>query len=551
MGLPDAGRGAHWETRIMRDDVMSYGFREHISSITLAAMEDLGFYLANYSAADCMNWGHRQGCAYVRSRCGIGRHDASAFLTPPDHTQCKGDPYWAQAPDEYLASKCEGGNDPCGGSGHYARVSRDGVIGAACDAQCHYGPGVQRAGCLAPPTSRVESAGDSVFDSLKDGLASVDWNAWLIPLIWLVAACCLVSCLRSILCPRSRSASRRLAVSLNAFLWLIAIAGIAGFVYLYVERDTFRAFVTTQTIIGGLAGCGAVFAFTLLMGYALLAEAPCLLTIGFWALVLLVIAEVLSTLLIIYWIHSLGYVQGDTLNALFGDASRHVDNALQQLLQQPAAVTEGIVCRTYQTCCRSIKLANISHAVVDVGSGAYGGYAQLPPGSGDVGSGDFGSGTSIVAEVPPTAASNSTNCLAPAEHQGGATDLELSLVDPSTRNFCTYTSGASAKLLFAPPPATCQLIETLDDRFRLDECRDNFCESGVDGYLGFVRLIVELIQRYALPLCLVGATLVLAQLVYAANLRRAAKHARSRAAKKQEMFEMNVIYGKPVNTNSV
>ena len=27
MGLPEAGRGAHWETRIMRDDVMSYGAR--------------------------------------------------------------------------------------------------------------------------------------------------------------------------------------------------------------------------------------------------------------------------------------------------------------------------------------------------------------------------------------------------------------------------------------------------------------------------------------------------------------------------------------------
>jgi len=54
MGLPEAGRGAHWETRIMRDDVMSYGFRDFVSSITLAAMEDLGFYLANYSSADCM-----------------------------------------------------------------------------------------------------------------------------------------------------------------------------------------------------------------------------------------------------------------------------------------------------------------------------------------------------------------------------------------------------------------------------------------------------------------------------------------------------------------
>ena len=184
--------------------------------------QDLGFYLANYSRADCMSWGHRQGCAYVRSRCGDGRHDASAFLAPADHTLCKGDPYWARRPDSYLASKCEGGNNPCGGTGHYVRGSRDGVLGATCDAQCHYGPGVERAGgCLTAPSSGVESAGDSVFDTLKEGLTSVDWNAWLIPLIWLAAACFLGSCLRSVLCPRAPSASRRLALSLNAFLWLL------------------------------------------------------------------------------------------------------------------------------------------------------------------------------------------------------------------------------------------------------------------------------------------------------------------------------------------
>ena len=72
MGLPDMGRASHWETRIMRDDVMSYGHQPHVSSLTLAAMEDLGFYRANYSRAGCMNWGYQQGCLFVLSRCGIG-----------------------------------------------------------------------------------------------------------------------------------------------------------------------------------------------------------------------------------------------------------------------------------------------------------------------------------------------------------------------------------------------------------------------------------------------------------------------------------------------
>jgi len=60
MGAPDIGRNSHWETRIMRDDAMSYGGKANISPITLAAMEDLGWYLANYSAAECMLWGYKQ-----------------------------------------------------------------------------------------------------------------------------------------------------------------------------------------------------------------------------------------------------------------------------------------------------------------------------------------------------------------------------------------------------------------------------------------------------------------------------------------------------------
>ena len=61
MGEPDMGRNSHFETRIMRDDVMTYGGEAFISSLTLAAMEDLGFYLANYSAAQCMSWGRSAG----------------------------------------------------------------------------------------------------------------------------------------------------------------------------------------------------------------------------------------------------------------------------------------------------------------------------------------------------------------------------------------------------------------------------------------------------------------------------------------------------------
>eukprot|EP00966_Prymnesium_polylepis_P089450 2070962-Prymnesium_polylepis.2 len=127
MGKPEQGRASHWETRIMRDDVMSYGNQATVSSITLAAMEDLGFYIANYSAAQCLHWGYQQGCDYVRSRCGQMREVKHASTGQArKRGDCRGDPFWATHPDEMLAKKCARGNDPC---------TVTGTPIAACDPQ--------------------------------------------------------------------------------------------------------------------------------------------------------------------------------------------------------------------------------------------------------------------------------------------------------------------------------------------------------------------------------------------------------------------------------
>ena len=48
--LGSSSRGSHWETRIMNDEFMAYGEGSSVSAITLAIMEDMGNYLANYSS---------------------------------------------------------------------------------------------------------------------------------------------------------------------------------------------------------------------------------------------------------------------------------------------------------------------------------------------------------------------------------------------------------------------------------------------------------------------------------------------------------------------
>ena len=63
--------GSHWEARILLGDYMngiSYT-EEVISEITLALLEDLGFYKANYYTGGLMRYGKNKGCDFVYDKC--------------------------------------------------------------------------------------------------------------------------------------------------------------------------------------------------------------------------------------------------------------------------------------------------------------------------------------------------------------------------------------------------------------------------------------------------------------------------------------------------
>ena len=251
MGLPEAGRGAHWETRIMRDDVMSYGFREAVSSITLAAMEDLGHYVANYSAAQCMGWGRAQGCEYVKTRCGVGSHDRSAVFSPARLSRCQGASFWSTHPDAYLASKCAGGNNPCSTRserGYETPIAMpDGSSGARCDAQCYTGDDIERADCTTPPREAVQGTSRELLNDLQNQLSSVSWELWLVLLIFLCGLGAICAKVRDVVCPTDTSC-RMYAYALCVFQWLVALVGLVGASYLYAEIDVYAAFVNRPTV---------------------------------------------------------------------------------------------------------------------------------------------------------------------------------------------------------------------------------------------------------------------------------------------------------------
>eukprot|EP00899_Mesostigma_viride_P002198 jgi/Mesvir1/1197/Mv17689-RA.1 len=63
--------GSHWEKRVMQAELMTgqISTRSVLSAMTLALLEDSGWYAANYSAAEPFRWGWHEGDTFVLDRC--------------------------------------------------------------------------------------------------------------------------------------------------------------------------------------------------------------------------------------------------------------------------------------------------------------------------------------------------------------------------------------------------------------------------------------------------------------------------------------------------
>jgi len=480
MGLPQVGRASHWETRIMRDDVMAYGFQDAVSGITLAAMEDLGFYRANYTAADCISWGYKQGCDFVTSRCGIMQHDRSIDVT--SEAQCGGDPFWASNPDTYLANKCGRGNNPCEGSSEngYAALSGSSGVGK-CDGQCFYAAGQARSGCSATPSTQLEEGTlADVYESLQD--TALNWRVWLIPLAWTLGAICLCGCVRRVFCPQNERA-RKIALLLGGVVMVFAAAICAGTIVVYVQYDVFSGFAARGTVLLTMIVAALFVFYVALTLYGVYRRNGCICITSFWILVFLALSLIVATLFMLYWLYTTDEVTADSINTIRGsEVAKRVqvlDTFLTRELATPLSTVSGFLCSTYTLCCRDPALDNLA--------------------------------TSAGVE-------NST-CIATRE--GIITDFERTLQDPSSPNFCSYVTGA--QFLVTPPNGVCNLIDAVVDSFSLATCQANYCSSGVDGYLSFVDEMVALIQRYAVPLAIGLASLVVLLFVWACNIRYVGK----------------------------
>ncbi|KAK7199525.1 major surface protease gp63 [Novymonas esmeraldas] len=66
----DGTKLSHWKRRSMKDDLMAAANTAGIySAITIAAMEDMGFYKGNYAMAEPMMYGRNAGCELLTDKC--------------------------------------------------------------------------------------------------------------------------------------------------------------------------------------------------------------------------------------------------------------------------------------------------------------------------------------------------------------------------------------------------------------------------------------------------------------------------------------------------
>ncbi|XP_072402346.1 leishmanolysin-like peptidase [Diabrotica undecimpunctata] len=94
----------HWEKRVLENEAMTGIHTQNpiISRITLALMEDTGWYIANYSMADTMSWGRNLGCDFVMRSCKdwITTKSARGFSIHPFCNKVKRDPLQTECTDD-------------------------------------------------------------------------------------------------------------------------------------------------------------------------------------------------------------------------------------------------------------------------------------------------------------------------------------------------------------------------------------------------------------------------------------------------------------------
>ncbi|XP_076858538.1 leishmanolysin-like peptidase [Brachyhypopomus gauderio] len=97
----------HWEKRLLENEAMTGSHTQNrvFSRITLAIMEDTGWYTANYSMAENLEWGKDLGCDFVMKSCKfwIDRQHLTSLTSTPYCDSVRGTPLQLSCRQDQLA----------------------------------------------------------------------------------------------------------------------------------------------------------------------------------------------------------------------------------------------------------------------------------------------------------------------------------------------------------------------------------------------------------------------------------------------------------------
>lgn len=480
MSWPAYGRDSHHETRVMRDDVMSYGDGDAVSGITLASFEDMGHYLARYSNADCINWGRGRGCPFVKNRC--QERPSVQIIKGLASNQCGRT--WAEAKTSDVAlQKCVGG---CTGSSRIEEGK------AMCDAECFTGASSELesrgfASCKDAPPGEVTSAGpekwaDDLLSSAADlQVCQEDFMGdpciqAMLNLSWVVLVpiniCFWGLCCKGILCPTGQQEKSK-----KIFYLLTSVVLLCGI----VSAAAGGVVLNFKEVIEGYMSVGAVY--VVVVAGASLALFACL---GIYAVrkghrCLMIAYLTIGLLLLVVFI---------TASALFAKYAQDVDGLSRSSLAQAGdshgvykgggvqedvyAQMESFACRTYQTCCEPTELFDLKEQ-------------------------------------------NGAPRHCKVVHEGIPEDIAFILSDPSHPQFCSQISGVDSSQSSAE--GICKLIEFASGGgFTLEQCQQDYCQEGLEGYENFIAISVSIYRQNMLIAGIIAACVVFFIVVQLMNL---------------------------------
>lgn len=480
MSWPTHGRDSHHETRVMRDDVMSYGDGDAVSAITLASFEDMGHYLARYGNADCVHWGRGRGCPFVKRRC--QERPSVQIIKGLASSQCSRTWAEAKSTDEAL-QKCTSG---CTGSSRIEEGK------AMCDAECFTGSANELANrgfasCTNAPPGEVTSAGpekwaDDLLSSAADlQVCQEDFMGdpciqAMLNLSWVVLVpiniCFWGLCCKGMLCPAGQQEkSKRIFYLLTTVVLICGIISAAAAGVVLNFKEVIEGYMSVGAVYVVLAAGASLALFAGMGIYAVRKGHRCLM------ITYLVIGLILLLIFV-------------TAAALFAKYAQDVDGLSRSSLAQAGdshgvfkgggvqediyAQMESFACNTYQTCCEPTELFDLKER-------------------------------------------NGAPRQCKVQKEGMPEDTAFILSDPSHPQFCSQIAGVQSSQ--SSSQGVCKLIEfAAGGGFTLAQCQQDYCQEGLEGYENFIAISVSIYRQNMLIAGIIAACVVFFIVVQLMNL---------------------------------